>query len=719
MVILGIATTEHCVVENMEKQNSGMHKKKPTISINVFKPEKQNVQLKRPLRTRRSGGKHQMAACCACKKKRKKCDGKYPVCSTCERLGLECTMIYPPNGKEIKRDYLETLEKSVKELTSKLDILQSKNTTGAETISNRVARTFETKFSTSQVKYPPTLNKDNVLAEEVGFITLGAGGEPCYIGETSAYSIAKVISTSLTCPPFEEPHPWKDGGFSLNLELPFSHPDIKSGRELLSYYKESVHCQYPFLDWNYVEECFNLVLTEKSQEQVPNFFIYMIFAISSQLHDVSNKIQTSQYTRAYYSKAFQYANRTIESPTIYAVQAFLLIAVFSQKMPDSSSGWQAIGLAIRTAVILGLHRKPYTRNNEELTAHQLQVQDLKSRIFWSAYGIERINGLILGRPFSISDIDIDAPFPIESCETRVACHVIKLRRIQSNIYTFIYKPLHLTDQLENMETTRVQILLELNDWILTFPFKNDASSTFETNNWSLISYHNSILLLLKPIFLEVSKKKKGSSKEHLEWFKVFIESASAICINYKNMYLKEKMSFTWLAMHCCFVSGISFLYCIWLDTELKVLKWKRKSLIYETISACQTVLYVLAERWNSALRFRDTFERLSSIVKAAIESSCEVRGLSSPRTNDISSSRVFIEGSISIDSYLSCEKYRDMVKHIHSFSDENKTGIKPNVGGTINEEDSLENLLNIFDHSGDQYLRDLFDELEDNVLMIS
>lgn len=167
MVILGIATTEHCVVENMEKQNSGMDKKKPTISINVFKPEKQNVQLKRPLRTRRSGGKHQMAACWACKKKRKKCDGKYPVCSTCERLGLECTMIYPPNGKEIKRDYLETLEKSVKELTSKLDILQSKNTTGAETISNRVARTFETKFSTSQVKYPPTLNKDNVDRKSV------------------------------------------------------------------------------------------------------------------------------------------------------------------------------------------------------------------------------------------------------------------------------------------------------------------------------------------------------------------------------------------------------------------------------------------------------------------------------------------------------------------------------------------------------------------------
>lgn len=73
-------------------------------------------------KTHRRSSKHQMAACCGCKRRRKKCDGKYPVCSDCEHLGLQCTLIYPPKGQEISRDYLERLEKKVQRLQKEMDI---------------------------------------------------------------------------------------------------------------------------------------------------------------------------------------------------------------------------------------------------------------------------------------------------------------------------------------------------------------------------------------------------------------------------------------------------------------------------------------------------------------------------------------------------------------------------------------------------------------------
>lgn len=675
-------------------------------------------------RKRKSGGKHQMAACCSCKKKRKKCDGKYPVCSNCLRLGQECTMIYPPTGREIRRDYLEKLENSVKDLERKLERAEYQKGSSDVCLSSSSESPYEEPDSPA--RYPPTVNKSKDLTQEVGFISLGAAGEPCYIGETSAYSLAKVISSSLNCFPVSVNTRMDRTNASPIFELPFKFPSLETATELLMCYKKTVHCQYPFLDWPFVENCFELVVKEKKHGNVPTFFIFMIFAISSQIQDATSNSAYSSYTKSYYLKAFECVGQVIESVNLYTVQAFLLMSVFSQKMPDGVPGWQASGLAIRTAVVLGLHRKSYHRKNQPVTNEQRLLQDLKSRIFWSAYGIERINGLILGRPFSISDIDIDAPFPLETPETKVGCYVVKLRRIQSSICTFIYKPIPLVDKHEDVDATRVEILLELNEWLSTFPYKDNAVSTFETNNWSLISYHNSVLLLLRPTILEVAKLKEESPKRHLEWFKVFTESASAVCINYKNMHLKRKLSYTWSAMHCCFVSGISFLFCIWLDRSLKVLRWKRKSLVYETISACQTILYVLAERWESASIFRDSFERLSTIVKTCIDSADDPTDEQHNSMNDILTSGVFVDGSIGIDSYLTGKQFKQKFRHRGSIGGETD-GLSLTPTTTMASSSSafmgvdgisdgnLDSLWEFLDTTGDKYLRDLFNEMEDSI----
>ncbi|KAG7808367.1 hypothetical protein KL924_003413 [Ogataea haglerorum] len=506
----------------------------------------QSQTAERTLR-RKTGRKHQMAACCFCKKRRKKCDGKYPSCSACLKLGIDCTVIDPPTGREVKRNYLEILETKLQQLTAQL----------ASVDDMRKERSIEEP----QFQNPAPSKSD--LAQQVGYITLQAAGESRYLGESSAYYIAKTISESINC------YTAKPNTAASSIEeaeppqTVFSKPSKRLASAFLTAYKNYVQCQYPFLDWNSTITMFNQVMNDDSQDPEALFFVYIIFAIGTQL--LEDRTQTS-HKRSYYEKAFENIGSVIGATTLRAVQAYLLITVFAQKMPDGSSCWQTTGLAIRTAVALGLHRKPYRNCDPKL-------EDLRSRVFWSAYGMERINALVLGRPFSISDADIDAPFPQYSEDTKVACHVARLRRIQSNICTFIYKPAHLLGNREDIEATRVQIVVELNDWMATFPFKDDAVSTFETDNWSIISYHNSMLLLLRPVVLEVAKLREKAPKEALDWFKIFTESASAICINYKNIHAKGKLSYTWLAMHCCFVSGISFIYCLWLDAGLGVLKW--------------------------------------------------------------------------------------------------------------------------------------------------
>lgn len=143
-----------------------------------------------------------------------------------------------------------------------------------------------------------------------------------------------------------------------------------------------------------------------------------------------------------------------------------MLAVFSQKVLDGSSVWQTAGMAIRAAVALGLHRELsneyyFHRQRGVPEQQKSKMNDLRSRMFWSAYGIERMNGLILGRPFSISDVDINVPVPKRTLKTEIAYQVVMLWQIQSRLSRFIYKPPRLMGTPKELEydekTNSVQI----------------------------------------------------------------------------------------------------------------------------------------------------------------------------------------------------------------------------------------------------------------------
>ncbi|SCV01564.1 LANO_0F12420g1_1 [Lachancea nothofagi CBS 11611] len=569
----------------------------------------------------RASSKHQMAACCFCKKRRKKCDGGYPTCGACKLNNTLCTVIDVPTGREVTRNYIESLEDKIEFLKEQL------------VMSNATKKSVqESRESESCSSENEDGGKESALPIEVGYITLAAAGEPRYIGASSAYSIARAIHSTINY--YQQQKSDSNINDLANVgdsqlvpelqitEATFSKPAINESRQLLKAYHYGVQFQYPFLDWQWVTESFDKVMKENSEADEPLFFTYMIFAIGSQLLEHSAGSYSAQNTRAYYDKAFNHITPVVEGTSIRAVQAYLLLSVFSQKMPYGSSIWQTTGLALRHSVALGLHRKPYNGRMNGSRHEVESVRDLKCRIFWCAYSMERINGLVLGRPFGIADVDIDVPLP-QSDEYTAATHVFKLRMLQSSICSFVYKPQFYSGSLEDTQATRHQIMLKLNEWKMTFPYKMDAKTTWETKNWCTISYHNSVLLLLRPVILEVAELKKKTSPTTAEWFTVFAQSASAICLNYKQLHAKQKLSYTWLAIQCVFVAGVSFLYCIWLDSSLNFLKWIRKSTIYDTVSACSNILYVLAERWEGAKMFRNSFERLSKAVLTHVESSVD------------------------------------------------------------------------------------------------
>ncbi|KAF9733673.1 fungal specific transcription factor domain-containing protein [Paraphaeosphaeria minitans] len=105
-------------------------------------------------------------------------------------------------------------------------------------------------------------------------------------------------------------------------------------------------------------------------------------------------------------------------------------------------------------VELGMDRKP-TVNSPQRDSRDLE---LRRRIFWWCYCLDRLTSMLLGRTFAISDHDINVELPSSeisywdltsahspadygSCQNNVIpfIHNIKLRKLQSKIQRTVFR----------------------------------------------------------------------------------------------------------------------------------------------------------------------------------------------------------------------------------------------------------------------------------------
>lgn len=128
--------------------------------------------------------------------------------------------------------------------------------------------------------------------------------------------------------------------------------------------------------------------------------------------------------------------------------------------------------------------------------------EMRKRLFWSCYTMDRQISIPLGRPFAISDRDIDVALPFnideacqdmgvlersskldpdvlqtESTSLTAFLHILRLRRIESSIQQSIYR----VDQSTNVTDAEIEFYLEqLDKWKSLIPLdakkKHDRES---------------------------------------------------------------------------------------------------------------------------------------------------------------------------------------------------------------------------------------------------
>ncbi|KAH0435626.1 fungal specific transcription factor [Colletotrichum camelliae] len=122
--------------------------------------------------------------------------------------------------------------------------------------------------------------------------------------------------------------------------------------------------------------------------------------------------------------------------SISAVQALVGMAFILQGTPNPEPASMLVAAALRLAQALNLHREA---SDTSLTKEQAEI---RRRVFWKVYVLDKDISLQTCRPFSQDDDDMDVRLPsntnLDSCNVELFNHRVGLAIIQGQVYKRLY-----------------------------------------------------------------------------------------------------------------------------------------------------------------------------------------------------------------------------------------------------------------------------------------
>ncbi|KAJ5105703.1 hypothetical protein NUU61_003050 [Penicillium alfredii] len=119
----------------------------------------------------------------------------------------------------------------------------------------------------------------------------------------------------------------------------------------------------------------------------------------------------------FYQFASKLLPEIITTASVRSVQACLLIGTYLLPLDTSGLCYTYFGLALKLAIQNGMHRRYH---GEGLSPRMVEV---RNRVFWTAYTIEKRISILHGRPASLADSNVDAPLPVDFPELMPATQI--------------------------------------------------------------------------------------------------------------------------------------------------------------------------------------------------------------------------------------------------------------------------------------------------------
>ncbi|KAI9162658.1 fungal specific transcription factor domain-containing protein [Paramyrothecium foliicola] len=228
-----------------------------------------------------------------------------------------------------------------------------------------------------------------------------------------------------------------------------------------------------------------------------------------------------------------------------SMQILVLLALYALWDPQGISTWSIIGIVARQAMLSGLSRKD-SEDKKHLPAIDVE---LRCRLFWSIYVLDRVVAISLGVPVALADNNIDIPLPGLTVEEfaspdrqyyasmlQTNRHVIQLRQLEDSILSQI----HTRKRAEvaalsqaDREVTLKQFRSDIENWYsngcLVSHLEADNVPIHSSVTWLSARYYHLLLLLHYPCHFN-SGSTLVSPVELLRWTQRHLQSTSALLL---------------------------------------------------------------------------------------------------------------------------------------------------------------------------------------------
>ncbi|CAJ0908705.1 5173_t:CDS:2 [Entrophospora sp. SA101] len=395
------------------------------------------------------------------------------ACDTCRRKKVRCDGVQP--GSDPPSCYIEALETRLQRMESVLsNLIQSGELPESSINSNLEWINVNEKSYSSDSNECGNSHYD--LNDSMGQLAIDESGHTRYLGSSSGIFLLKFTKKVAHGQMISIPSnsiKSKRNDKNLVIEL----PPKELCDALLNIYWNKLHPYVPFIDKSEVMEKYNNLETNFPSV----ILLYSIFALASKyIDDTSVRSNPDDPITAgvpFYERAKEIIKDEFETATITTVQALLLLSIFYQG-DKGSTPWIYVGLAIRLAQDMGLHRDSSKWNLDE------RQIELRKRIWWVCVLLDRFISTALGRPFAINDSDYDIQLPIQdklpedpegSVESLI--QMIKLSLIFGQVLSHVYGIKHKHSSHKNNDSVLASLDGELNEWRDNLPKAYQCDST--------------------------------------------------------------------------------------------------------------------------------------------------------------------------------------------------------------------------------------------------
>ncbi|RAK80821.1 uncharacterized protein BO72DRAFT_370200 [Aspergillus fijiensis CBS 313.89] len=630
-------------------------------------------------------------SCKRCHRRKQRCVG-YPTCAGCEAANQPCLR------SETVPSWHHAMSKGA--LVQRIEMLESQLATALQ----RPSLEPHADQDTASSHHNP--DQSAVLS----LLSLGREHNhgPAYLGPSSGRTIAKNLGGIVDDTVWTESIPI-NAGFQHRegiapipsaLSSTTSLPGLDGGFKLIDAFFRDMHTRLPFLDRS---EIYHLHQTIHQNSPAgirgfETFKIFMVYALGASILQMTDSYDSTP-PRDFWTAASKSHSALKSSSTYARIEAIMLLVLYDLRSASHSTVWYTIGLAMRICVDLGLHRESQYR------AMRPHAAQLRRRLFWSVYLVERYVCWSLGRPFSIAETDIDADVPADMDDAtnddrqidqmvqtpsdptaptpgpnlRRFISTIRLQRIMSRIHSEIYR---VDRDLPALITKVPPLMASLEEFQQAQPVMAPEESTFVRMHW-----YNCIRMLLQR-FLSILPCEDPLIQKCLS-------VSGKMCQCFKTLRQRDSSGYSFLLVNSLFMAGLTMCLCLFRAPHL----WSVA--VSDDLRACSLVMFMMAERNTTLRRYRDGLEtvmtRAIEFVNNATttptdntgglsaapsgEPWCHIDGASRPGMQATHGSHGLPEwidlptpptGADSIpyeESSLRCHGLQEMLDNLHSFGD--------------------------------------------------